>query len=109
MSVECKYHVDERQELYAIGTSLVFTGFFPVFPGTNGLGRPLILKECGATTQVMSFILGANIYVLKGHDIREKSRNIFRYTFCFFIYILKKCIGMFGTKSLYAKKSIKRN
>jgi MFS superfamily sulfate permease-like transporter len=52
MSTDCDYKVDDRQEMYAVGSTLIFTGFFPVFPGTNGLGRPLILRECGATSAV---------------------------------------------------------
>ncbi|KAI6171207.1 Sulfate permease family protein 3 [Aphelenchoides bicaudatus] len=64
MSADGTYKVDDRQETYAIGSTLIFTGFFPVFPGTNGLGRPMVLRECGATTPIACIISGLVVLVV---------------------------------------------
>ncbi|KAI6228688.1 Sulfate permease family protein 3 [Aphelenchoides fujianensis] len=58
MSARQGYAVDERQEMYAIGAVQMFTGFFPVFPGTVGLTRPPLLAECGATSLIAVIVAG---------------------------------------------------
>jgi MFS superfamily sulfate permease-like transporter len=47
------YKVDELQEIYAMSVTHIFTGFFPSFPTTNGLGRAMVIDACGATSQVI--------------------------------------------------------
>jgi MFS superfamily sulfate permease-like transporter len=53
-----KYKIDEQQELYAMSGAHLFTGFFPSFPTTNGLGRAMVIDACGATSQVGFWLLG---------------------------------------------------
>lgn len=46
------YRVDKIQETYAVGLTLLFSGFFPVYSANNGLGASMLLHRSGATTQV---------------------------------------------------------
>lgn len=50
------YEVDELQEIYAMSMTHMFTGFFPSYPTTNGLGRAMLIDACGATSQVEFYI-----------------------------------------------------
>ncbi|KAI1722105.1 sulfate permease family domain-containing protein [Ditylenchus destructor] len=43
--------LDAGQELYALGFSSTFSGFFPVFPTSTALGRTMVNVESGAKTQ----------------------------------------------------------
>ncbi|KAI6171042.1 hypothetical protein M3Y97_01081200 [Aphelenchoides bicaudatus] len=54
-----KYAIDEQQEIYAMSTVHLFTGFFPSFPTTNGLGRAMVIDACGATSQLGNFSFGS--------------------------------------------------
>uniref|UniRef100_A0A1I7RK18 STAS domain-containing protein n=1 Tax=Bursaphelenchus xylophilus TaxID=6326 RepID=A0A1I7RK18_BURXY len=58
------YVVDDNQEIYAVGATLAVSGLFPTFPAANGLGRPLILSECGAVTQMANLIAFAFTFVV---------------------------------------------
>ncbi|KAI6171205.1 hypothetical protein M3Y97_01074200 [Aphelenchoides bicaudatus] len=64
MCIKKKYKVDENQELYAVGTVLAASSVFPVFPGSSGLGRPVLLAECGATTQLANIFSGLVVLVV---------------------------------------------
>lgn len=46
------YKVDRTQEMYALGGTLLFSGFFPVYAANNGLGASSLLQGLGGTTQV---------------------------------------------------------
>ncbi|KAI6192996.1 hypothetical protein M3Y96_00971400 [Aphelenchoides besseyi] len=52
MSIRKGYHVNDNQELYALGTTLLTSGFFPVFPTATSLTGPAFMDECGVTSQV---------------------------------------------------------
>lgn len=56
-----KYTIDELQEIYAMSGTHLFTGFFPSYPTTNGLGRAMVIDACGATTQVRFFEINSFI------------------------------------------------
>ncbi|KAI6194852.1 hypothetical protein M3Y96_01169200 [Aphelenchoides besseyi] len=58
LSIRQKYKIDENQELYAVGTVLACSSVLPVFPGSSGLGRPILLADAGATTPLANFISG---------------------------------------------------
>ncbi|KAI6197422.1 hypothetical protein M3Y94_01222400 [Aphelenchoides besseyi] len=58
LSIRQKYKIDENQELYAVGSVLACSSMLPVFPGSSGLGRPVLLADCGATTQLANFVSG---------------------------------------------------
>ncbi|CAD5227978.1 unnamed protein product [Bursaphelenchus okinawaensis] len=64
MSEKKGYTVDDNQEIYAVGATLTISGLFPVFPAANGLGRPLLLHECGAVSQMANLIACAFIFVV---------------------------------------------
>ncbi|KAI1706993.1 sulfate permease family domain-containing protein [Ditylenchus destructor] len=44
--------LDTGQELYALGLSSTFSGFFPVFPTSTTLGRTMVNVESGGRTQL---------------------------------------------------------
>jgi MFS superfamily sulfate permease-like transporter len=49
------YKVDKVQETYAVGSTLLLSGFFPVYSANNGLGASTLLQQTGGTTQVTIF------------------------------------------------------
>ncbi|CAJ0594839.1 unnamed protein product [Cylicocyclus nassatus] len=44
------YHVDDSQELYAIGLTSLLGGFFPVYPVSTALGRTMVNVKSGSQT-----------------------------------------------------------
>ncbi|KAL6730534.1 hypothetical protein Aduo_001500 [Ancylostoma duodenale] len=48
------YHLDDSQELYAIGLTSILGGFFPVYPVSTGLGRSVINVQIGGKTQLFT-------------------------------------------------------
>lgn len=46
------YSIDPGQEIYALGLTSLFSGFFPVFPNSTALGRTMVQAESGAKTQL---------------------------------------------------------
>ncbi|KIH47445.1 inorganic anion transporter, SulP family [Ancylostoma duodenale] len=46
------YHVDDSQELYAIGLTSILGGFFPVYPVSTALGRTMVNVKSGSKTQL---------------------------------------------------------
>ncbi|KAI6243535.1 hypothetical protein M3Y99_00110900 [Aphelenchoides fujianensis] len=51
------YRVDRRQETYAMGTTLLISGFFPVYAANNGLGQSSILEQAGGTSQISTVVM----------------------------------------------------
>ncbi|KAI6171209.1 hypothetical protein M3Y97_01074600 [Aphelenchoides bicaudatus] len=58
------YKVDKVQETYALGSTLLLSGFFPVYSANNGLGASTLLQQNGATTQIASIFSGIIILVV---------------------------------------------
>jgi MFS superfamily sulfate permease-like transporter len=60
------YRVERTQEIYAVGSTLLLSGFFPVYAANNSLGASNLLQESGATTQVFrdKFYLYLKNYVI---------------------------------------------
>ncbi|KAI6195647.1 hypothetical protein M3Y94_01012100 [Aphelenchoides besseyi] len=58
MSIRKGYHVNDNQELYALGTTLLTSGFFPVFPTATSLTGPAFMDECGVTSQISNVVAG---------------------------------------------------
>ncbi|KAI6234155.1 STAS domain-containing protein [Aphelenchoides fujianensis] len=61
MSMRKGYHVKGNQELYALGSTLVASGFFPVFPTATSLTGPAFMDECGVTSQISNMVAGAAV------------------------------------------------
>ncbi|VDM37970.1 unnamed protein product [Toxocara canis] len=59
-----RYHVDNKQELYALGISNILASFFPVFPVSCGLGRAFICSEIGSKTQLKTIFSCAFLIVV---------------------------------------------
>jgi MFS superfamily sulfate permease-like transporter len=52
MPENCHPSCSEIQELLALGFTNVLSSFFPVFPGSTGIGRSFIASELNAKSQV---------------------------------------------------------
>ncbi|KAI6238314.1 STAS domain-containing protein [Aphelenchoides fujianensis] len=61
MSMRKGYHVKGNQELYALGSTLMASGFFPVFPTATSLTGPAFMDECGVTSQISNMVAGAAV------------------------------------------------
>ncbi|VBB31811.1 unnamed protein product [Acanthocheilonema viteae] len=46
-----KYHIDSKQELYALGFTSVLSSFFPIFPISTALARTAVSIEVGTRSQ----------------------------------------------------------
>ncbi|VDN85141.1 unnamed protein product [Brugia pahangi] len=46
-----KYHIDSKQELYALGFTTVLSSFFPIYPIATALARTMVGVEVGIRTQ----------------------------------------------------------
>ncbi|RCN40186.1 hypothetical protein ANCCAN_13881 [Ancylostoma caninum] len=74
------YHVDDSQELYAIGLTSILGGFFPVYPVSTALGRTMVNVKSGSKTQlstVFSCALLLAIILWLGPLLRDLPKVIF--------------------------------
>uniref|UniRef100_A0A0R3RMA1 Sulfate_transp domain-containing protein n=1 Tax=Elaeophora elaphi TaxID=1147741 RepID=A0A0R3RMA1_9BILA len=55
-----KYHVDSKQELYALGFTTVLSSFFPIFPISTALARTMVSVEVGTRSQVSTLTITNN-------------------------------------------------